>query len=630
VFQELVVKVAVIAGTATLKGGLLKSLMLLWKTLAQECASLCHISANLDIQTVQMRYEHEGFQFLAVTLPRFAKDLERALEQGKVTPYLFCGFHRRGELPVLLGGFMERVFNRETGVLLDKPCGDSIYAIRQLSLVFGKMQPPGRHPGEAAALQEFVKCEQEVDEADRSIDRDRIQRFSRMSNLLYRDVFTDLANAIYGRKILPGHGPGNTADRIRGNAKFDQTEWTERLESVFPFADYAIPSYGFYYRRNAVHFLEPGAERPSRVVAVPKTYKTPRIIALEPTCMQFMQQGVLHHMVPVMEQDSFLSPFVGFTHQEPNQLMAREGSLHGELATLDLSEASDRVSYRHVMECIGENFPLVREAVDAVRSMKADVPGHGVIHLSKFASMGSAICFPFEEMVFLAIIFSSIEQKLSTSFTRREIKSFAGSVRVYGDDIIVPVEHVQCVIDGLEAFGLKVNVDKSFWNGKFRESCGKEYYDGTDVSIVRVRHALPNSRKSVPEVIAAVETRNQLYSAGLWQTAAVLDEVIEKVLPYFPVTEDSSPALGRRSVFPYDAVVNSTVRMDADGEVLHRPLVRAYVPSSKPPLSWVSGEGALLKYLLKRSDLPVADSRHLERSGRPQSSHLILRWIAPR
>ncbi len=606
--------------------------MLLWKVLAHECASICHTSATRDVKTVARRYEHEGFRFLAVTLPRYAKDLERALEHGKVTPYLFDGFHRRGELPVLFGGFVEKVFDRGTGVLLDEPCKDSILAIRQLSLVFGKVQPPGRkHPGEAAAFAAFVECEQDVRRSDKSTSADRIERFARMSNLLFRDVFQSLENAIYGIQIVPGHGPGKTADRRSGNAKWDQLEWPKRMQSVFPFEDYALPSHSAesWRRLQRVHFLDPGAERPVRLTSVPKTYKAPRTIGLEPTCMQFMQQGILHHVVPVMERDSFLSPFVGFSRQEPNQLMAKEGSLHGGLATLDLSEASDRVSYQHVLQLIGNRFPLVREAVDACRSRKADVPGHGVIRLAKFASMGSALTFPIEEMVFLAIIFSSIESSLSTSFSRRDISKFVGQVRVYGDDIIVPVEHVECVIDGLEAFGLKVNVDKSFWTGKFRESCGKEYYDGTDVSLVRIRQALPSSREDVPGVEAAVSARNQFYSAGLWQTAAFLDDAIGAVLPHFPIAEESSPALARLSVcFPYDYYRNA-VRVDADKQVLHRPMIKAWVASSKPPPSWVSGEGALAKCLIKRGDLPFADVEHLVRSGRPQSSRLTLRWITP-
>ena len=597
--------------------------MLLWKVLADELAGICHTSATLDKKILQRRFEHEGLHFLTAALPRFAKDFEKSLEQGKVTPYQFVGFRRVGELPKFLGGFVEKVFDRETGVLLDEPDVDSIYAVRQLTLLFGKMQPPGdSHPEEAATMLQFVQCEQEIKVSARNIPTDRLERFRRMAQTLFGDVFGKMELLALSDGFVPKHGPGATADRLRGNAKFDLREWPERLEAAFPFGDYVLPSHRFSYLLDDVDFLEPGAERPVRVITVPKTFVKPRIIAIEPTCMQFTQQAVLGSLVPALEQDSFLSPFVGFSDQTPNRVMAEMSSLDQELATLDLSEASDRVTNQHVLDLIGPRYPFFRDAVQACRSRKADVPGHGVIRLAKFASMGSALCFPFEEMVFLTIIFSAMEsQEPSTRFTRKDISRFVGKVRAYGDDLIVPVEHVQCVIDWLDSFGMKVNVNKSFWNGMFRESCGKEYYAGTDVSLVRVRRLFPSSRREVPEVIAMVEARNQFYSAGLWSTAAALDEIIEKVLPHFPVVESTSPALGRHSVLPYQAE-----RMCPN---LHRPLVRAYVESSKPPPSKVSGEGALTKHLLKHSDLPFADSRHLERSGRPQSSRLTLRWITP-
>jgi len=130
------------------------------------------------------------------------------------------------------------------------------------------------------------------------------------------------------------------------------------------------------------------------VIAVPKTMKTPRIIAVEPTAMQYMQQAISDNLVSNLEGRHFPYKWmIGFERQEPNQQMAKEGSLHGELATLDLSEASDRVSNQHVRR-LTKGFPRVTEGIQACRSRKADVPGHGVIRLAKFASMGSALTFP--------------------------------------------------------------------------------------------------------------------------------------------------------------------------------------------------------------------------------------------
>lgn len=257
----------------------------------------------------------------------------------------------------------------------------------------------------------------------------------------------------------------------------------------------------------------------------------------------------------------------------------------------------------------------------ATRSSKAEVPGHGVITLTKFASMGSALCFPIEAMVFLTAVYVGIEQELNRHITRKDVLSLAGSVRVYGDDIIVPAEYVRSVIRVLESLGFKVNNDKSFWNGKFRESCGGDYYAGEDVTPVRVRRLFPLSRDDVNEVESLVALRNHMYFRGLWRVARHLDQMIEGVLPHFPIVEPTSSALGRHSFLPYQA--------ERLCDRMHRPLVRAYVTRSRTPVSNVSGTGALLKYFLKRGDEPFADRDHLERQGRPEAVSIKPRWTTP-
>jgi hypothetical protein len=334
--------------------------------------------------------------------------------------------------------------------------------------------------------------------------------------------------------------------------------------------------------------------------------------------MQYAQQALMENFVEALETDKTVSGMIGFTDQGPNQVMARVGSETGRLATIDLSEASDRVSNQHVRQMLAY-FPHLSEAVDACRSRKADVPGYGVIRLAKFASMGSALCFPMEAMVFLTVVMMGLQRKHNRRFTRKDIKSFASSVRVYGDDIIVPADCMESVILSLEEFSLKVNVDKSFGVGKFRESCGKEYYDGRDVSITRVRSVFPSSRTDVTEVIALVSLRNRLYEAGLWASARWLDLGIEPLLGgRYPNVSADSPVLGRISFLGYE-----TQRLDPN---THTPQVKGYVVNSRPRLSKVSGEGALLKWFLKRGDEPFADRDHLVRSGRPDAVCIKLRW----
>lgn len=596
----------------------MKSLTELWFQASMDMGALCDVCTVRDFKTVTDRVEHEGLSFLTITLTDFCKDFEKSLSQGFVGHDAFSGFRRMRGLPRFLGGFLDRVFSRDDGRLLTVPDVDSIFAVRQLTLMFGKIELECSPARQARAIDRYVECEQEVRLSDRNMDFDTSLRFQSMALRLFGDVLAAADLAVYNGTLTPKHGPGATADRRTGNRKFDQVEWTERLERIFPYGDNAMPNWRFSYLLDSAIFLEPGEERPVRVILVPKSLKTPRIIAIEPTCMQYMQQAVMEQLVTSLEADPLVGRLIGFTEQEPNQLLAQASSEDGSLATIDLSEASDRVSNQHVRGML-RHFPHLSEAVDATRSRKADVPGYGVIRLAKFASMGSALCFPFEAMVFLTIILMGIEEQHNRRLSRQEIRSLTGRVRVYGDDLVIPTDSMQTVISTLEAFGLKVNTDKSFGIGKFRESCGREFYDGHDVSIVRCRHEFPASRSDVDGVVSAVSLRNRLYEAGLWKAAFWMDSWIDPLLGgRYPYVSPESPVLGRVSFLGFEVQ-----RVSHD---THQPQVRGYVVKSLPRTSHVTGEGALLKWFLKRGDEPFADRDHLSRSGRPDAVSMKLRW----
>jgi hypothetical protein len=401
-------------------------------------------------------------------------------------------------------------------------------------------------------------------------------------------------------------------------------DWTSRLEEVFPFGEFIFPSFSYWEQFENVNIREPGEEIPVKVTPVPKTAKTPRIIAIEPTCMQYVQQGLLEVINEEIRREdtpaksNYLRSLICSDSQDPNRDLAAEGSLSGNLATLDLSEASDRVSARLVFDML-KYWPSLRKAVFACRSTRANVLGE-IIDLHKFASMGSALCFPFEAMVFLTCVFHGIQNEHSTPLTKKDIQSFIGRVRIYGDDIIVPVEYVHSVIQSLEFFGARVNRDKSFWTGRFRESCGKDYYEGEDISITRVRSRFPTSLRNATEVISLIELRNHFYRSGLWQTAKWLDGRISRIVKHYPVVSDSSSVLGRYSFLGYET--------QKECEQLHSPLVKGYRVVAKSPPNHLDDYGALIKYFLKRGQETMHED-HLMRSGRPRVVNIKLGWCRP-
>ena len=601
----------------------MKSPMLLWKELALELGQWCRVCTTRDVQTVTRRFEEEGLSFLTITLPTFAVDFERGLADGRVAPTSFQGFKKRGGLPLLLGGFLELVFDRKTGVLLEHVSVDAIYAVRQLTRLYSKIFLPCSQERERKAFDGYVQVESELKAAEREWTPEDLRAFSRIARLLFGRVLSSADVLCASGELVPRHGKGTTAEKLLGNQKFYSTEWTQRLESAGFHADsYLIPNHRYVQYLSVLEFLDPGAERPSRVISVPKTLKTPRIIAAEPVCMQYTQQAIAKPLVELLENDCISKWFVGFTDQVPNQALARVGSVDGGLATLDLSEASDRVSNR-LVEILLHGFTNLSEMVQASRSLRADVPRHGVIPLTKFASMGSALTFPMEAMVFCTVAFLGIESCLGSKLTEKGIKSLIGQVRVYGDDIVVPAQYAVSVSSALEAFGFKVNSRKSFWTGKFRESCGKDYYAGQDVTTVKVRRVTPTTLNDVEEIVSMVSLRNQLHHRGFVSSVAALDHYLVKLLKHFPKVAENSPLLGRHSV---------EMTIDKMCPRTHKPLARGYVVKDRLPINSVDGPQALLKIFLKnfeKDDLPVVGFDHLERSGRPSGVALKLTMADP-
>ena len=408
---------------------------------------------------------------------------------------------------------------------------------------------------------------------------------------------SDLDTKVANWELIPKHGPGAVADRLSQLGKRDFPYWTDRLEAVFPKWRYTANNpQGFQ-----VQTVPISDELPVRVVTVPKTQSTPRIIAIEPSAVQYAQQGLKREIYEWIERGP-LRKVLGFQDQTRNRDLAREASLTGSHSTLDLSEASDRVHW-YLVDQVLLKYPHLREYVRNTRSYRADVPFHGVIPLQKFASMGSALTFPVEAMVFTTLAVLGMEQAERRRIKPRELP---GRISVYGDDIIIPTHTTDHVVDWLQHFGAKVNQHKSFRSGKFRESCGAEYYDGHDVSVVRVRSELPSSRGDAAEIAALVDLRNRAYVAGMWTFVHDLDEALDGLvhIPTVRATEEGDPGfIARVSVTAGPASVGFPLRWNAD---LHRTEQLVPVLVAHGVNYTVDGEAGLLEWFqasLRRGDL---------------------------
>jgi hypothetical protein len=523
------------------------------------------------------------------------------------------------------------LFDRETGRIFDESTtsnsvagGDAsstiIACVRQICLAYKKIKVDCTPKRVQQALSAFTEIEQSFKTFQLSAED--LGDFCRVSFVLWND----LVGSVELSECIPKHGPGATAEGVSGNQKFQWQLWHDRLESYFPLIDSGFPL-GIPEEDEElekVTIVRRESEQPVRVVTVPKTLKSPRVIAIEPCCMQFVQQGIRDVLYDRLEHYWLTRGHINFRDQTVNQQLAIESSRSGRLATIDLSEASDRVPRFLAMEMFRYNSDLF-EAIDACRSTRAELPDGTVIGpLEKFASMGSALCFPVEAMYFYTICVVASLRVADLPVTPANIFEVSRDLYVYGDDILVPATNANFVLDYLRKYNCKVNADKTFVSGSFRESCGTDAYNGAEVTPTYLRTLCPENKLQADRLVSWVKTANLFYKKGYWQTAQFMFDKCEQILGVLPYVSETSPALGRISF----SGARSISRWN---DALHHFEIRGWVPSPVVRTDHLSGYGALFKsfsHLSRREgESQVVDPLHLERSARHGAVTLKRRWV---
>lgn len=210
----------------------------------------------------------------------------------------------------------------------------------------------------------------------------------------------------------------------------------------------------------------------NRVAFVPKDAGTMRTIAVEPLINMHLQLGVHHYLLPRLAKVG-----VDLRRQDVNQTRAQEGAefwkTSNPLVTLDLAQASDSISVALVERLLPS--PWLGFLGD-LRSPEWVMEGRTRGDYAKWSSMGNGYTFALESLIFWALA--------------RAVVSYTGSrsrPNVYGDDIIVRRNDAALLTEVLGYCGFKLNRDKSFFFGPFRESCGQDWCGTNLVTPVYLR-----------------------------------------------------------------------------------------------------------------------------------------------
>lgn len=556
-------------------------------------------SYGLDVQPEDINPFLDAFpdyESWSEVLPLWDTFLLSGLSTGMVDFSAIPGGTFRGQ--PLLAGLWYRVF-RPSGDILPNPSAYAIFGIRQTACLFKKVFAVCSPERVKAAVDGFITT-------DAGLECDPDPRVAHVNELCHGAALRSI-----GRSDLTSfrHGPGAVAERLDAVGRWDFPAVSAYVDSL-QITDFMAPNY-----RPAPWGT---ATMVGRLTSVPKTALKPRLISIEPASNMFVQQGLLASLDAWMRR----VPQINMRDQSRNQALARLGSVNGAISTIDLSEASDRVS----MELVRAVFKTIPSFLSMLEGMRTPViqTGGSFLRLNKFASMGCALTFPVQILVFRTLVLLGIcraENDFTDAFIRRW--SHSPEVGVYGDDIIVPTRYYGAVCDVLEEHSLVVNRDKSFHTGSFRESCGGDYYDGVPVNPVYIRRRVPKDR-DVDSIVSLAATSLLFEERGLSSVAQYLSDHLQGLV---------GPMPGGRGAVAVSHPWNSSTRYNAG---LQSHEVKAIIFREQRPKVKAS-DSAILAHALsgvtggynrQLSGPEPFDPLRLERHTRRYRGVLTRRWVS--
>jgi hypothetical protein len=181
---------------------------------------------------------------------------------------------------------------------------------------------------------------------------------------------------------------------------------------------------------------------------------------------------------------------------------ARLASISGMESTIDWSSASDCLSIELL------RWLLPPQWFDCCYICRSDsiLLEETWIRPNMFSTMGNAVTFPLETLVFWSLAHATrLQGKTLSCFPEWDDLL---KCSVFGDDCIVPTDIADSFIEVCESVGFICNRDKTFTGGPgFRESCGGDYLHGYDVRPFSLKGPADNRRSSLEPWLYVVMNR---------------------------------------------------------------------------------------------------------------------------
>ncbi len=484
----------------------------------------CAREIERDFRYIESRTKHEGLEFLTVQLPRLGKWFDRVLSGNNEA--LVQGFKPYTTLQTSEGNFACPLFLRiyaytlHESSICDQERAEVFRLYRSLLFLFYKLEVPLETRMLDANLHKWKFIE------DQLTHHEYPEYYSQVVTKI-RELISSLFSG--GEHCFeidnPRHGPGAVAGREVGDGKWENPAFIRPLHLTYSWYDtyfgYRLddgmtPCHMLGKRLCLFETQLPSIEATSRLLFVPKDSRGPRTISCEPKELMFLQQSVCHKLMAFIHSRTHGE--VNFIDQTVNQRLARSSSVDQNMATLDLEDASDRISKK----LISLVFPdWMHEYLFALRSVHTRLPDGTLFrHHAKYAPMGSALCFPIESVLFWAIARVSLADSASDPIE---------GVYVYGDDVILPPPAVDNFINYCTMLALRVNTSKSYTHGPFRESCGFDAWKGLNVTPFKIKKDIGSRSLDGPLATAICEYSSTCFSLNYRKTGECLYHHVNSV-----------------------------------------------------------------------------------------------------
>ena len=296
--------------------------------------------------------------------------------------------------------------------------------------------------------------------------KDLVFRARGYANQILGD-FSDLEiceRATFGKKSSVGIPMRKACEGERYEApitgSFDHIDWFDKYYSAWN-----RPAF-LYATSRAVLSNKPLYRDIDKLeaVLVDKTWKSLRMIMPNTTIGTLYSSGLGRCIEDRLRTYGYDIRHLQQVHGE----LAKFGSITGSLVTADQSMASDNITVQLIDAILPRRWA---QALKFGRISEMSLYGRSVSSPT-FATMGIGFTFPLQTLIFLVVLLAIRDHCELDEQT---------VISVFGDDLIYDSRMHSTVVESFPFMGLVLNLDKTFAEGNFRESCGYDYFRGVDV-----------------------------------------------------------------------------------------------------------------------------------------------------